>query len=671
MKKINLKYLICLICSSVMLYASLNVFCFYDVNLSGITSFLPAIFCILTLSIFKWITEKDFYNIERTENSEGQECVKTKDIGRKKYRYFWITSLVCILFYVLVTIDTPSLMVRMHQLSEEISLKIASVSLSPAQIIECKEEFPETPIRKEYFKYVIKIFCSSLMFIVVYILFKVFWINEKMKDSKVLKKFYRLIGIILIIIFLIVSIYYFIDIPEFKYKYHLDEEGVEVSGYIDWRQDYDSIVIPKKIWGKNVVSISLGTPMVYDKIIIPSTFPKKGFKDNISMSFCNIYMYGEAIEWYEKDGVIYDSEDKEILSINEEVESLYVSEKIEEINEDSIYFNITLKSIKVSPNNKKYYSHDNILYLRDDYTDESGDVTKSTIGIMLNLNSDKGFILPEEIYGDTLYMNDFQSIVKVIIPSGLNRKIDFIFSIGSENNPSEYQVQLGNIYYEDFEGSLYTKGLTRMLELRDYSGEKEIILPAELKDFEEECLNNIVSELYAENGLRIVIDENNPNFVVDGDWLYNKDKTKLIIPAEGKELKIISDTVIEVSRPVAELFSDRYFSEIDEELCIYNGCIYTKDLKTLVDVYDFSGDKLNLHENLENFDEECLYEIVEALKMRKISEVVINENNSTFINYRGILYNRENDEKIMPLTQEALEYYEDVQIYSDIDNLQF
>lgn len=105
MKKINLKYCLCLICSSILLCATLNVFFFYEFAVNNIECreiiliLLPEIFAILSLWIFKWITEKDFELIENNqiEDSMENDTSKAKKKNRKKYVYFWITFLVFIL----------------------------------------------------------------------------------------------------------------------------------------------------------------------------------------------------------------------------------------------------------------------------------------------------------------------------------------------------------------------------------------------------------------------------------------------------------------------------------------------------------------------------------------------------------------------------------------------
>ena len=581
MKKINLKYLICLISSSVLLYAFLSVCYFYGISLNGIipTFCFPAIYALVFLGIFKWITEKDFKSIIDVEliDNEEENKLKIKKINRKKYKYFWIIFLVHTLIFVGVSLGEKMIANDTFSVMEKQLTEMASISVPPDELAQYVEE----NMNRDYYskmenynkEWLTSKIYSCLIFILVYVIFYLFFIKQKVSKSKILKIIYRIVEIILVIAALLVGIYYFVDIPEFKYRYEFLEDGISVDSYADFiRAGHVSLVVPEKIWGKPVVELG-GNWMLYDEIILPSTFPLNQQAITSFSSFTNIHMSGDAIDWYEENGVIYNISGDEILYVNDEIENLYISEKIKYINPTAIIWNDLLKTIDVSPNNKTYFSCDNVLYV-------SGENEKVYLhGYVPISKAEKEIVIPGNIYTNEISFFSMHDIV-LMIPNTVNYKVDFTDMGGG--HVMEYKVQSGNTYYETYEGSLYTKGLKKMLVAKVPNPEKQILLPAQVEDFDEECLISIIKMIHwIDNPKEVVIDENNPNFIIEDGWLYTKNKTKLIMPIIQKKALPITNEPLEISKGLAKYFYDVENDEY-ESCYIYKGSLYTEGLKTML-----------------------------------------------------------------------------------------
>ena len=556
MKKINLKYCLCLICSSILLYATLNVLFFYEFAVNNIECreiiliLLPGIFAIASIGIFNWITEKDFDLIENNQMEEMQEDNKLeiKENNRKKCMYFWITFLVFILIFGIVSFGKILLKEKSIDSALKMLTGIASMSLPQEEIQELQKEYNLLVTIQDYTDLGTSIIFSCLGFIPAFFIFYIIFIKQKFNKQNGLKKICRCLEIVFMSSALIISIYYFVDIPAFKYSYEITDGGIIFHGYSDMR-DYiesNSMVVPEKILGKNVVDIG-EYPYVYnDEIFISSTFPKEKISF-LYTSFCNIHMYGEPIEWYEEDGVLYNIEGNEIIYIN--TENLYISEKVTQIDPVLIAYTNFLKSIEVSKDNKIFYSHDNVIYRTINITEESGENHLGTLGVVPPLKGGKDIIIPDYMSGDTLYLTSLQS-KNIVIPANLNKRICF----GNINLVSEYKVQEGNTYYEVFEGSLYEKGLERLLALRDHGENNEIKLPKELKTIDEVVISKIISELNSNKEIKVIIDENNSNFLIEDGLVYNPDKTRLIMPISYVETIIIDKDVKEISEALLESY---------------------------------------------------------------------------------------------------------------------
>ena len=559
MKKINLKYCLCLICSSILLCATLNVFFFYEFAVNNIECreiiliLLPGIFAILSLWIFKWITEKDFELIENNqiEDSMENDTSKAKKKNRKKYVYFWITFLVFILIFGIVSFGEIVFKEKFVESAQKMLTDFASMgSLHPEEIQEFQKEYNLLVTTQDYTDWKTSIIFSCLVFIPVFFVFYIIFIKQKFNKPKVLKKICRCLEIIMASSTVMISIYYFVDIPAFRYSFEIKDEGIVFNGYSDLR-DYiknDSMIVPKKILGKSVVEVG-ELPYVYnDEIFVPFTLPKKAINFEYAL-FCDMHGYGEPIEWYEENGVIYNIEGDEILYIN--TENLYIPESVTKLDTFSFCTASFLKSVEVSPNNKTCYSYDNIIYTEQDIEEDDGKTKLYTIGIIPPLKMGKDAIIPEHMAGDTLYLTSIVSNINVIIPANLNRYIEIE---NSQNLVLEYKVQEGNTYYEVFEGSLYEKGLGKIVAVCDYSEKGVMKLPKELADFSEVCLSDIIYYVNWNKELKIIIDENNQNFVIEDNLIYNKDKTKLIMPACYMEEIIINKDVKEISEALLESY---------------------------------------------------------------------------------------------------------------------
>ena len=127
MNKINLKYFICLICSSLLLYPTLNVFFFYGNIINNldirnvILILLPGIFAILTLGIFKWITEKDFELIQdnKVDENETTNSLEIKKNNRKKHVYFWGIALAYTLIFGIVSFGDIAVKEKAFELAQK------------------------------------------------------------------------------------------------------------------------------------------------------------------------------------------------------------------------------------------------------------------------------------------------------------------------------------------------------------------------------------------------------------------------------------------------------------------------------------------------------------------------------------------------------------------------
>lgn len=451
--KIAYKYGICVICGAILLYVGLNIFCFFDVIYNNVSKpelisiVFPGIFAMVTLCIFKWITEKDFekINLSQVDENEQENAIegKNKKENKKKYRYFWIIFLVYILIFLVVGISQIPFLGKVAntflKYSEEFNYRpfLMKNAIAIQEVGNNKIELFISLLKRLTF--------SCLPFIFVFFIFYRSFIRKKQSNRKLMKIMTRGIAAIFTFSITILSIYYFVDIPEFKYLYEINEDGVVVNGYSDIRDYYESeyMVIPEQIAGKDVIDIGERNFFYCDELFVSSKFPQNAFErlsGNIhsNANSSKIHMYGEPIDWYEEEGLIYNRDGTEILYIN--TENLYITEKVNSMLEQQIMYASFLKSIEVSENNETYFAYDNVLYQKVEKTDENGNKVIGTIGWIPPIKENEDIILPLHIYGNKLWM--IAVINKTyVVPEGFDKLIEFHdISYGS----SEYKVEEGN-----------------------------------------------------------------------------------------------------------------------------------------------------------------------------------------------------------------------------------
>ena len=167
--------------------------------------------------------------------------------------------------------------------------------------------------------------------------------------------------------------------------------------------------------------------------------------------------------------------------------------------------------------------------------------------------------LPLNIDENKLIFYDFCDKI-IVIPKDFDKTLEYIdgtYIFG-------YKVEEGNRIYESYDDSLYEKGLEKMIAVCEPNNKNTtLLLPVELKEFGEICLDNIVKELSENKKYIIEIEKDNPNFIVKDDLIYNQDGTKLLMPAKYMETIKIDENIKEISEQVLRYYERKI--EISEE----------------------------------------------------------------------------------------------------------
>ena len=199
------------------------------------------------------------------------------------------------------------------------------------------------------------------------------------------------------------------------------------------------------------------------------------------------------------------------------VTSMAIPDSVTEIDESAFYGCKSLVEISVSENNPNYSTYDGALYNKDQTELLDCPEGKVTIRIPDTMNSIDNSANPST-----------SSLLEFIV---------------SENNPN----------YSTYDGALYNKDLTELLECP--GGKTSIKIPSSVKAIDAYFVSEYLDE--------IIVDENNQYFSSLDGVLYNKDKTELLACPATKESLIVPETVTSVDSLaflVCESISTIYFT---------------------------------------------------------------------------------------------------------------
>ncbi len=462
--------------------------------------------------------------------------------------------------------------------------------------------------------------------------------RKKEKSNKIILKLLRVVGkILFILIFLEIlcmSVYYYIDIPEFKNVYEIYNDEVGVFGcYQDVRKTITAkeFIVPEKIWGKKVTEAGSFEMIMPDtKIYLPSTI---SFDSLLYLDVENeIEMYGEPITWFIKDNVVYDIDetrmivldeyDKDIIYIPESVCSFFINPKNQS------------KEIEIAENNPYFYVDGNTIWAKGERTTLGGhvmyDMSWMNMGGYYGYNK-KDITIPEHMSGDIFL---WQSIDTINIPKHLNNKIIFKNFIMDIN---QFEVEEGNELYSTYQGNLYNKEKTNLLAVKNMDAQYDtLVLPNTLESFEnEEFISKVAA--HANTG-KIKIDKlmEEEGLVFENNMLYNKQIEKILISADricriGKNTKEIDENMLKYY--IKNQSNGTLSFEVDEEnpyFTLYEGHLYNKEKTELLHI-DFSQDNIILPKELERmntFIEEALFGM----------DIVLEDGNNYFTIYENNLY---------------------------------
>jgi len=244
--------------------------------------------------------------------------------------------------------------------------------------------------------------------------------------------------------------YNFLNIPEVKFSYYELEDKtycLTIAGY--GRLDpflNKEIKIPAKLWGKDISKVDLDfyPDLTY---ILPNSIDMYNSKFSIQLNRnINLKMYGEPINWYIENNIIYDNSGKWIdvsFSDNTDLEIDDKVEKIKGLDSSFNYFNIN--SLVVSENNPYFKVKDGILYnlLDNEYC-------KAYVPKKLNNTTITVIDEPKIDFGM------FIGLVNKINIDKYSKNIHAVYG----NNIAKFIVDDDNNYYSTYDDALYNKNQT-------------------------------------------------------------------------------------------------------------------------------------------------------------------------------------------------------------------
>lgn len=468
LKREYLAFLFSMMIGAFFLYVTLNFDAYYfKENTNTLRGILKFFFLdvnlLITFNVFKILKEKfsKKTNIEIKSDFKNKETSHSLSvIKNENLKYFWILFVVYLLIFVLVQFENLTEMNKsIDYYSEKLKVLINGSLATDTYITNAKNENTSN------------VFLSTVIAVENLIVIYFAFIRSDELLSNGMKKFFNGAKYVCLSIFIAITIYYFVDIPEFKFIYESQGDCVEILGYADSR-DYirkKTMVIPTKIFEKKVNGFSEKNYYYNREISIPSSIDIENVK-SLYCYFCKLHIYGETARMVEKDNLILTSDGKEILYSNSE--NLYIPQNVSIVPGDLITGSSFIKNIEVSPDNENFYMYDNVLYY-----DISGYLPGKTLTIAL-IPAWKDEIRLSTKIKDELQISSWWNGITVIIPSDFNRLLSFEGIIGVK----EYVVEEGNETYEAYNGSLYSKGLEKLIAVRKYQDDENIELPRELKE---------------------------------------------------------------------------------------------------------------------------------------------------------------------------------------------
>ena len=237
------------------------------------------------------------------------------------------------------------------------------------------------------------------------------------------------------------------------------------------------------------------------------------------------------------------------------LETIYISKSIENI--DGTVFNScpNIKYINIDENNKNFVFKDNILL---------GNKGTEMLIILENAVKNNILTIPEGVTNlKSGQLGQFSNIIQLNIPSSVTSIHPLFF----ENNIQNVIISNGNPKYETYKNAIYQKENEERKLLIKYYGKEEIVtieegiiklgeysfrasniseikLPSSLETIESQVFsgNTKLTSIklgkniknidplftYGSKITEVSIDENNENYTIYNNVLYNKDRTKLI-----------------------------------------------------------------------------------------------------------------------------------------------
>lgn len=395
-------------------------------------------------------------------------------------------------------------------------------------------------------------------------------------------------------------VFVFLPINAFKYKYVYNDkyDGYVIDGFIyqDIRNCYKTeLTIPKTIFGKRVVRFgTLAYMENLKKLILPNTLSvdtfANGLLNTVDNSNFDIYMYGgEPIEWYIKDNVIYDKDNRCMYFITKYKEKeLFIPNTIEGVFSYDFAFNKFIPQdtkILIADDNPYFYEYGNVIWSKGNNHNInsfvptlSGIYSDCDIGI-IPFNADDSdkveiTILPDSNKPLCLYSSfaTYYGIKSITIPKGYsNPNFEYINDYCTVIRCDKYIVEDGNPYYATYDGNLYTKDLKRLIAIRNYYNE-----PIKFSNEIEDISLMAIKQINLANNLSPCSVEANDNLIYENGNLYTRNYEKLLLVFDKEAEKLI------INKNVNNISS----SQLDYEVERIKG--YEK--YKIADRYCWSGD---------------------------------------------------------------------------------
>jgi len=380
MKKINLKMYIIIILSLISTYAGLSLL-WFNYNLEEmlyendkiIYHFIIAIGTnLIFLLIAKCITKK---NVDKIYSEAGSDKDSSSKINKKmegnRRKFLIINSLTCFVMTIalyLYCYYSYTLLTKTKFLSYFI---FDWINILIAVVVTIIALIPSTLLISSIFKN--KIF------------------NSDKKILKVLRIAKYAFACISAIFMIAINFYYYLPLNEFKYQYYEyefnDVDGYVISDYVfqDIRNcKTQKVTIPSKLWGKRVIGLMDAVFFIDVKELeLPSSLMIDSFSKSTYISqrettsilssghICNfdIQMIGEPEEWFVKDNIIYDVDERKMyLFTSYKKDELYISDKIEGIFSLSMFSNSFIPietKVVVSQDNPYFYEYGNVIWSKN------------------------------------------------------------------------------------------------------------------------------------------------------------------------------------------------------------------------------------------------------------------------------------------------------------------